>query len=89
MATAGALTLLLATPAEGDAAYSSSDPAEEAIVGVISDLEPSAAGERAQKKATSEDNDIPLDGFVIALAIAALIGAAGGFVYAGIMGPKR
>lgn len=32
---------------------------------------------------------IPLDGFSIALAIAAAIGAAGGRIYANIMGPRR
>ena len=32
---------------------------------------------------------IPLDGFLIALAVAAAIGAAGGRIYANIMGPRR
>ena len=32
---------------------------------------------------------IPLDGFALALAIAAAIGAAGGRIYANIMGPRR
>lgn len=52
-------------------------------------VETSVAQERSDKKADNEDNDIPLGGFAIALLIAALIGAAGGYVYAGIMGPKR
>jgi hypothetical protein len=33
--------------------------------------------------------DIPLPDFLVALGIAALIGAAGGWVYAGILGSKR
>lgn len=32
---------------------------------------------------------IPMDGFALALAIAAAIGAAGGRIYANIMGPRR
>lgn len=32
---------------------------------------------------------IPLGWFAVALVIAALVGAAGGFVYAGIVGPRR
>jgi len=31
---------------------------------------------------------MPLDGLLVGLGLAALIGAAGGYVYAGIMGPK-
>jgi hypothetical protein len=33
--------------------------------------------------------DLPWGDFAVALVIAALIGAVGGFVYAGIMGPRR
>jgi hypothetical protein len=33
--------------------------------------------------------DIPMSDLLIALGIAALIGAAGGWVYAGILGSKR
>ena len=33
--------------------------------------------------------DLPIEGVVIAVALSLLIGAAGGFVYAGIMGYRR
>jgi membrane associated rhomboid family serine protease len=33
--------------------------------------------------------NIPTGDLILALGLAALIGAAGGWVYAGIMGPKR
>lgn len=39
--------------------------------------------------ATSIWDGIPMDDFLVALAIAALIGAAGGRIYAGILGPRR
>jgi methionine-rich copper-binding protein CopC len=45
-----------------------------------------AAAPRSDDAAASKDDDIPIGGLVIALAIAALIGAAGGRVYVGIMG---
>jgi len=33
--------------------------------------------------------DLPLEGVIIAVALSLLIGAAGGFVYAGIMGYRK
>jgi PII-like signaling protein len=33
--------------------------------------------------------DLPIQGVIIAVALSLLIGAAGGFVYAGIMGYRR
>ncbi|MGH2730468.1 MAG: copper resistance CopC family protein [Actinomycetota bacterium] len=50
-----------------------------------SDLD-SAAAPSSDDGPASEDDDIPIGGLLIALAIAALIGAAGGRVYVGLMG---
>jgi len=33
--------------------------------------------------------DLPIEGVIIAVALSLLIGAAGGFVYAGIMGYRK
>lgn len=33
--------------------------------------------------------DLPIDGVIIAVALSLLIGAAGGFIYAGIMGYRK
>jgi hypothetical protein len=51
-----------------------------------------APGDRTRRRAEQRGGlfeDIPVSGALVALGLAALIGAAGGFVYAGIMGPKR
>ncbi|MFN2588253.1 MAG: hypothetical protein ABR613_09070 [Actinomycetota bacterium] len=45
---------------------------------------PSQAAEAAESS-----NDIPLDGVVIGLVLATLIGAAAGHVYAGLLDPRR
>jgi hypothetical protein len=34
-------------------------------------------------------SDFPIDGLIVSFVLTALIGAAGGHIYAGIMGPKR
>jgi hypothetical protein len=51
------------------------------------------ADELAQEEAPATPEpgvwDLPVGGFAVALVIAALVGAVGGFVYAGIMGPLR
>lgn len=46
-------------------------------------------GETNQTSAKSIWDGIPIGDFLVALAIAALIGAAGGRIYAGILGPRR
>jgi len=33
--------------------------------------------------------DLPIEGVIIAVALSLLIGAAGGFVYAGLMGYRK
>ena len=51
-----------------------------------------AAGDRGRRQTGEREGlfeDIPIPGLLISLGIAALIGAAGGLIYAGIMGPKR
>jgi hypothetical protein len=49
----------------------------------------SATGQGANAAVGTGLWDIPRTPFFVALLVAAAIGAAGGFVYAGIMGPRR
>lgn len=50
---------------------------------------PSTGGVGLEADETSVWDGIPIGDFLIALAVAALIGAAGGRIYAGIVGPRR
>lgn len=62
------------------------DPAVKAVGAPRSDAE---GDDVEEPSADDEGAGIPLDGLVVGLVLAALIGAAGGHVYAGIVGPKR
>jgi hypothetical protein len=48
-----------------------------------------AVGKAREPHASSIWDGIPLGDFAISLVVAALIGAAGGRIYAGIVGPRR
>lgn len=48
-----------------------------------------APEEPATEERREAPSDFPTDGLIVSFVLTALIGAAGGHVYAGIMGPKR
>lgn len=71
-----------------DGAASKKTRAERGDTGIDS-AAPSIDGVDLGADETSIWDGIPMGDFLIALAVAALIGAAGGRIYAGILGPRR
>ena len=63
------------------------DKAEDQPAG--SDDQELAGGTLPEEEKPGIWHGIPLSGFLMAMTVAALIGAAGGRIYAGIMGPKQ
>ncbi|HVF52280.1 MAG TPA: copper resistance CopC family protein [Actinomycetota bacterium] len=54
----------------------------------VEDLADEAQSVPEQAPPVAEDDDLPLSGLFAAFAVAALIGAAGGYIYRGIVPPK-
>ena len=80
-------------PSEGRADTGGSGAGRSGRIGAREDRARGAVaapGEEAETEPTSDPgiwDGIPLGDFLVALGVAALIGAAGGRIYAGIMGP--
>lgn len=51
--------------------------------------DPTALAQAQNQEPPPRSDEMPMDGLVTGLVLAALIGAAGGYIYAGIIGPKR
>lgn len=65
------------------------DRGEKAQEGDLAAADDPSPGDEAGAEEPGLLSDIPIGGLVIALGMAAAIGAAGGFIYAGIMGYHR
>ena len=75
---------------QGSQAARQGRPARQAQEGQVREFVQAESGETLPVGAASTgSNDIPLDGVLISLVLATMIGAAGGHVLSGILGPRR